>query len=98
MKKMEYSVFQKLTTIIASVIMGCESKKDINPVLGSEPLAANMLGMEQFPDQSQINRMLNSMDKIGVNQLQNIYHQLFKGHSHFLSGDSDIVVDIDQSA
>lgn len=97
MKKKEYSVFQKLTTIIASVIIGCESKKDINPVLGSESLAANMLEMEHFPDQSQINRMLNRMDKTSVDQLQNIHHQLFKEHSHSLFGDSDIVVDIDQS-
>lgn len=97
MKKMDYSVFQKLTTIMASVIMGCESTKDINSVLGSESLAANMLGMEHFPDQSQINRMLNRMDKSSVDQLKNIHHQLFRNHSHSLLGDSDIIVDIDQS-
>lgn len=97
MKKMDYSVFQKLTTIMASVIMGCESTKEINPVLASESLAANMLGMEHFPDQSQINRMLNRMDQSSVDQLRNIHHQLFRDHSHSLSGDSDIVIDIDQS-
>lgn len=97
MKKVDYSVFQKLTTIIASIIMGCESTKDINPVLGSESLVANMLDMERFPDQSQINRMLNRMDKTSVEQLHNIHCQLFKDHSYSLSEDSDIVVDIDQS-
>ncbi|HPL99006.1 MAG TPA: transposase [Bacillota bacterium] len=97
MKKKNYSVFQKLTTIMASVMMGCESTKDINPVLSSEVLAANMLGMEHFPDQSQINVVLNRMDQDSVNQLQEIHCQLFMEHSNSLSSIEDIVVDIDQS-
>lgn len=97
MKKKDYSVFQKLTTIMASVMMGCESTKDINTVLGPESLAANMLGMERFPDQSQINLVLNRMDQTSIEQLQNIHHQLFLEHSFSLSSDRDIVVDIDQS-
>lgn len=97
MKKKDYSVFQKLTTIMASVIMGCESTKDINPVLGPESLAANMLGMERFPDQSQINLVLNRMDQASIEQFQGIHHQLFLEHSHSLSSSRDIVVDIDQS-
>lgn len=97
MKKKDYTVFQKLTTIMASVMMGCESTKDINPVLGPESLAANMLGMERFPDQSQINLVLNRMDQTSVDQFQNIHHQLFLEHSLSLSSDRDIVVDIDQS-
>ncbi len=97
MKKKEYSVFQKLATIMASVIMGCESTKDINPVLGPESLAANMLDMDHFPDQSQINLVLNRMDQTSVEQLQDIHHKLFLEHSHSLSSNTDIVVDIDQS-
>lgn len=97
MKEVHYTVFQKLTTILASIIMGCESTKDINEVLGPEILAANMLGMEQFPDQSQINLLLNRMDKDNAEQLQGIHHQLFMNHSNILSSLDDIVVDIDQS-
>ena len=97
MKEVNYTVSQKLATILASVIMGCESTKDINEVLGPEILAANMLGMEHFPDQSQINTVLNRMDKDSVDQLQNIHHQLFMNHSNTLSSPDDIVVDIDQS-
>lgn len=97
MKEVNYTVSQKLATILASVIMGCESTKDINEVLGPEILAANMLGMEHFPDQSQINTVLNRMDKDSVNQLQSIHHQLFMNHSNTLSSPGDIVVDIDQS-
>lgn len=33
--------------------MSCQYTKDINEVLGPESLAANMLSMKRFPDQSQ---------------------------------------------
>ena len=66
MKEVNYTVSQKLATILASVIMGCESTKDINEVLRPEILAANMLGMEHFPDQSQINTVLNRVDKDSI--------------------------------
>ncbi|OGO77927.1 MAG: hypothetical protein A2Y23_04215 [Clostridiales bacterium GWB2_37_7] len=56
-----------------------------------------MLDMEQFPDQSQINRLLNRMDETSIDQFRDIHHQLFLDHSHTNSTDSDIVVDIDQS-
>ena len=97
MKEVHYTVYQKLTTILASIIMGCESTKDINEVLGPEILAANMLGMERFPDQSQINLLLNRMNKDNVDQLKSIHHQLFMNYSTTLSSPNDIVVDIDQS-
>ena len=82
MKEVKYSVYQKLLTIMVSIIMGCESTKDINEVLGPESLAANMLSMEQFPDQSQINRLLTRTDKESVLQLRDIHNQLFTEHSH----------------
>ena len=97
MKEVQYTVCQKLTTILASIIMGCESTQDINEILKPEILAANMLGMEHFPDQSQINLLLTRMDKDNVDQLQSIHHQLFMNHSNTLSSNDDIIVDIDKS-
>lgn len=82
---------------MASVMMGCESTNDINSVLSPEILAANMLDIERFPDQSQINVVLNRMNQNSVDQLQDIHHQLFMKHSNSLSSIEDIVVDIDQS-
>ncbi|MDD3851641.1 MAG: hypothetical protein PHS13_08515 [Firmicutes bacterium] len=40
MKEVKYSICQKLLTVIASIIMGCEYTKDINEVLGPEKLSA----------------------------------------------------------
>jgi hypothetical protein len=97
MKEVRYTIYQKLLTVMASIMMGCESTKDINEVLVPETLAANMLGMDRFPDQSQINAFLKRMDSDSITQLKDIHHQLFMEYSQSLSSSEDIVVDIDQS-
>lgn len=97
MKEVRYTVYQKLLTIIASILMGCESTKDINEILGSETLAANMLEMERFPDQSQINLVLRRMDEGSIDQLRSIHHQLFMNNSHSIFSDETVVIDFDQS-
>lgn len=97
MKEVRYTIYQKLLTVMASIIMGCESTKDINEVLGPETLAANMLEMDRFPDQSQINTLLTRMDSTSVSQLKDIHHELFMNYSQSLSSIDDVVVDIDQS-
>jgi len=73
MRGKNYSIFQRLTPIMASVMIGCESIKDINPVLDPEPLTANMSGMEHFPDQSQINIVLIRMDQISVDLVHSLH-------------------------
>jgi hypothetical protein len=97
MKEVKYPVYQKLLAVIASVIMGCEYTKDINEVLGPEKLSANLLGMEQFPDQSQINILLNRTDDESIKQLENIHNELFSKHSLSTASNNDVVVDIDMS-
>ena len=64
MKEVNYTIYQKLLTVMASIMMGCESTKDINEVLGPETLAANMLDMDRFPDQPR----LIPPDKDGLRQ------------------------------
>jgi ADP-dependent phosphofructokinase/glucokinase len=97
MKEVRYTVYRKLLTIVASILMGCESTKDINEILSSETLAANMLEMERFPDQSQINLVLRRMDEGSIDQLRSIYHQLFMNNSHSIFSDETVVIDFDQS-
>ena len=97
MKEVKYTVYQKLFTIIASVIMGCESTKDINEVLGPEKLSANLLDMEQFPDQSQINALLTRTDKESIKQLENVHNELFGKLSLSTASNQDVVIDFDMS-
>jgi hypothetical protein len=97
MKEVKYSVYQKLITIIVSIIMGCEYTKDINEVLATEKVAANMFNMDRFPDQSQINILLTRMNEENIEQLTQIHHNLFMKNSYSLSCGNKVVVDLDQT-
>jgi Transposase DDE domain group 1 len=97
MKKVKYSVYQKLITTMMSIVIGCETTKDINEKLGVETLAANMFGMDTIPDQSQINLLLARMDSDSISQLQDIHHQLFIEHSDSIYSTQRVVVDCDQT-
>jgi hypothetical protein len=97
MKARNYTVHQKLLTTIISIIAGCEFTKDINEKLSTEKLSANMLGMDQFPDQSQINILLNRMDDKSIDQLRDIHNTLYKQNSNSIYSNETIVVDFDQS-
>ena len=97
MKKVKYSVYQKLITSMMSIVIGCETTKDINERLGVEKLAANMFDMDSIPDQSQINLLLTHMDSESISQLQDIHHQLFMEHSNSIYSTQRVVVDCDQT-
>ena len=97
MKKIKFSVYQKLVTIIMSIVVGCKFMKDINEKLGSEKLSANLFGMDNFPDQSQLNKVLNRFDSDSISQLENIHHKLFIENSSSAFTDKEVVIDFDQT-
>ena len=53
--------------------------------------------MKRFPDQSLINRLLQSMDEKNIQQLKQIHHDIFMQHSNSISSGEEIVVDFDQT-
>ncbi|KZL93605.1 transposase [Clostridium magnum] len=97
MKKVKYSVYQKLIITMMSIVIGCETSKDINEKLGVEKLAANMFDMYNVPDQSQINLLLTRMNSDSISQLQDIHNQLFMEHSNSIYSTQRVVVDCDQT-
>ena len=97
MKKFDYTVQQKMITLFLSVAIGCRYTSDINQRLVPDTVAANLLGMDRFPDQSQINDLIRRIDKQGVDQLKSIHNQLFKQNARCLSNTGFSIVDIDQS-
>jgi hypothetical protein len=96
MKAVRYNPLNKAQTMIASLVMGCKHTKDINEVLGQELAAANYLGMERFPDQSQMNRYLTRFTADNVAQLREAHAQMFMHQSQARRTVGPIVVDIDQ--
>jgi len=57
----DYTPLQKLQALICSLAVGCEWTKDINHKLRPYPVAAQLLGLQKFPDQSCINRFLHQL-------------------------------------
>lgn len=108
MKKVRYSWPQKLETLWASIVVGCNHTFDINIRLGShERAAAAMVGLKRFPDQSQINRLLWAFQPDHVNQWRRLHLDLLCRHTRAnahkrwlrLSNRQTILpVDIDQRA
>ncbi|MCY6960731.1 transposase, partial [Clostridium brassicae] len=97
MKKVKYSVYQKLIIIMMSIASGCETTKDINEKLGVEKLALNMFDMDKAPDQSQINELIRRFDSDSIYQLQDIHHHIFMNHSNSIHSRTRVVVDCDQT-
>jgi len=97
MKEVDYTVHQKMITILLSVVIGCRYTSDINEKLVPDTVAANMFDMDRFPDQSQLNDLIRRIDSKGIEQLKSVHHQMFLQNAHCLSATGFVVVDIDQS-
>ncbi len=78
MKKVKYSVYQKLITIMISRVIGCEATNDINDKLGIEKLALNMFDMDTSPDQSQINELIRRFDSDSISNKDMRSVELFR--------------------
>ena len=72
MKSISYTNLNRLQTLIASIVMGCNYTNDINKKLVPDIAAVKLLGMDKFPAQSQINRLLNRFDEANID-LTKIY-------------------------
>jgi Transposase DDE domain group 1 len=96
MKTVVYSVLHKAQTVIASVVLGCAHTKAINETLGEEVAAANYLGMQHWPDQSQINRYLTRFTAANVDALGVVHERVLRQESRARHACGLLVVDIDQ--
>lgn len=96
MKEVKYSRVNKAQTVIASLVMGCGHTKAINETLQPERAAASYLGLERFPDQSQINRYLTRFSKDNVEQLGDVQLELLVRQSRARHSVGWLAVDIDQ--
>jgi hypothetical protein len=82
MKKRTFSWSDKLNTLWASIVVGCNHTSEINSKLGShEGAAARLFGLERFPDQSQINRLLWAFDEQHVQQWRRLHLDLLCRYS-----------------
>ena len=96
MKTVRHSPLDKAHTIIASLVLGCAHTKAINDTLGAERAAANYLGRERWPDQSQINRYLTRFTAANVDELGVVHERALRQESRARRAAGLVVVDFDQ--
>lgn len=83
MKKVVYTPLQKVQTLVASIMIGCKYNKDVNYELVPDRVAASTLGMERFPDQSQLNLLLRRMDQANLLELETIHAEHLRQYARF---------------
>ena len=106
MRAKDYSWLDKLKTLWASIVIGCSHTVEINTSLGAhEPALARVFGLERFPDQSGINRLLHRVTAESVAQARQVAFDLLVRHSRardrsrwlrLPGGRRLLVLDIDQ--
>src|SRR5215813_319900 len=108
MKKVDYSWLDKLKTLWASLVIGCDHTVQINHSLGDhEPALAQLFGLSRFPDQSQVNRLLHAFEPDHLDQWRKLHLDLLCSHSRsrdrqrwfqLANGQRLLAVDLDQRA
>ena len=74
MKTVTYSVSDKLKTLWLSIVVDCQHTVEINFKLGAQESAlAAVFGLERFPDQSTINRLLCAATPETVEQMRQLH-------------------------
>lgn len=99
MKSVVYTPLQKVQTLIASIMIGCQYNKDINCRLVPDEVAASLLGMARFPDQSQTNLLLRRMDEANLGELEAVHAEHLHQYERFVPSahwHGYLLVDIDQ--
>lgn len=98
MKTVHYTPLQKIQTLLASILIGCQYNADINTRLVPDAVAANLLGMDRFPDQSQCNLVLRRFDPANIAQLECIHAEHLARFARFPQAHwrGYLLIDIDQ--
>lgn len=94
MKEVKHSVRGKLETQVLNIAIGSEYNKDIDIELRPHREAANVLGQEQFPDNTGINRFLRRFTPAQIEDLSLIHALTFREYSGVDQVDV-LVIDLD---
>lgn len=94
-KKIKYSTSDKALTEIISIAAGCKHTLWINSKLKNKKGLSKMINIQNFPDQSTINRLLNSFTKTHLNELEEIHWRLFEKCGSVYQSKKKVNIDID---
>lgn len=81
LKVVRYTHQNKLETLAAGIVIGCQHTSEINSKLVPDAVAAGLFGMQRFPDQSQINTFLRACGPEQVSALERAHQALLLQYS-----------------
>jgi len=70
MQKRKFSVSEKLTQVLMSILMGCETLSEANIVFPRSPQIAQAMGWARFSDPSNLSRTLDVLTLKQIEQLR----------------------------
>jgi hypothetical protein len=85
--KGDYSVANKLTQVVLSILAGCEYVSLVNSHLRSEQVLAQLYRIESFADQSTLWRALNGLTQMHLGQLEVAVKQISRQCSQTVQHD-----------
>lgn len=94
MKEVSYSNLDRVKALIASIVIGCKNGNDINHKLVPYSGAAQCCHVNQFPDQSLVNRFLRRFDISNISEIDYIFEDLLRCHGLWQS-QQQIDIDFD---
>lgn len=72
----DFTLGEKLTQIILSLLTGCAYICEVNTKLRPERKLAQLYRIEQFADQSTLSRALNELTQMNLNQIETAMRQI----------------------
>lgn len=94
MKEVKHTVRDKAVTQILNIAIGSTYNKDIDTELRPDRQAANVVGQDQFPDQSGINRFLRRFTPLQLEDLALIHGLTLRQYGEVRQADV-VVIDLD---
>jgi hypothetical protein len=87
MKVRNFTVYDKLTQVMVSILAGCQTLSEVNPKLKSEVWLAKAGGWSHFADQSGLSRTLDELTLMNIEQLRHSTTQIWRSNSQAVQHD-----------
>lgn len=86
-KKVDFSVVDKLTQVLISILAGCEFLAEVNPKLKPERVLAQVWQFERFADQSNLSLTLDQLSLTNLTELEQAVYLIWRQSSRTLLHD-----------
>ena len=87
MRERDFSAADKLIQVLLSILTGCETLSEVNPLLKPEMGLASLWGWQHFADQSSLSRTLDGLTLKQIEQLRQSTTLIWQTHGRIRQHD-----------